>query len=146
MQVAMAAVKLAHRADGSDVEEAEEIPEPVLHRERPARPAGIGRDPRAGTRAAGPDGGRTGGDGRHGRYTRLYIGAGREAGVRPQDLVGAITGEAGIAGREVGAIEIADRFSLVDVAEELAEGVIEALRASKIKGRKVTVRPDRREG
>jgi ATP-dependent RNA helicase DeaD len=75
--------------------------------------------------------------------TRLFIGAGREAGVRPQDLVGAITGEAGVAGREVGAIEIADRFSLVDVADDVAEAVIGALRGAKIKGRKVKVR---REG
>jgi ATP-dependent RNA helicase DeaD len=151
MQVAMAAMKLANRADGADADEAEEIPEPVPQRERPARVAGYARDPR-GARKGGPRNG-TGprrspadGGGRNGRFARLYIGAGREAGVRPQDLVGAITGEAGIAGREVGAIEIADRFSLVEVAEELAEGVIEALRASKIKGRKVTVRQDRREG
>ena len=151
MQVAMAAVKLAHRADGSDADEAEEIPEPILPREGPARPARTGRDPR-GARGGGPrhdTGPRRGprnGDGGQGRYARLYIGAGREAGIRPQDLVGAITGEAGIAGHQVGAIEIADRFSLVEVAEEVAEGVIKALRASKIKGRKVIVRPDRREG
>jgi ATP-dependent RNA helicase DeaD len=74
---------------------------------------------------------------------RLFVGAGREAGVRPQDLVGAITGEAGIAGRAIGAIEIADRFSLVEVAAELAEEVIAAMRSAKIKGRKVKVR---REG
>jgi ATP-dependent RNA helicase DeaD len=43
----------------------------------------------------------------------------------------------------VGAIEIADRFSLVDVAEDVADGVIGALRSAKIKGRKVKVR---REG
>ncbi len=151
MQVAMAAMKLANRADGADADEAEEIPEPVPQRERPARVAGYARDPR-GARKGGPRNGTgprrspaDGGD-RNDRFARLYIGAGREAGVRPQDLVGAITGEARIAGRDVGAIEIADRFSLVEVAEELAEGVIEALRASKIKGRKVTVRRDRREG
>ncbi len=72
--------------------------------------------------------------------TRLYVGAGRDAGVRPQDLVGAITGEAGIAGRQVGSIEISDRFSLVEVDSNVAEGVIGALRSSKVKGRKVVVR------
>ena len=87
------------------------------------------------------------GDGRHGRYARLYIGAGREAGVRPQDLVGAITGEAGIAGRDVGAIEIAERFSLVEVPAPAADDVMAALRSSTIKGRRPTVRLDRgREG
>jgi ATP-dependent RNA helicase DeaD len=69
--------------------------------------------------------------------TRLFIGAGCNAGVRPQDLIGAITGEAGIAGREIGAIEIADRFSLVEVADDVAEDVIGAMRSAKIKGRKV---------
>jgi ATP-dependent RNA helicase DeaD len=63
--------------------------------------------------------------------------------VRPQDLVGAITGEAGITGRQIGAIEIADRFSIVEVAEEVAAEVIKALRATTIKRRKVTVRHDR---
>ncbi|HEX2254474.1 MAG TPA: DbpA RNA binding domain-containing protein, partial [Thermoanaerobaculia bacterium] len=77
---------------------------------------------------------------------RLFIGAGREAGVRPQDLVGAITGEAGLTGRQVGAIDIADRFSIVEVEEALAGKVIQALRDSTIKGRKVTVRRDRAEG
>ena len=75
--------------------------------------------------------------------TRLYVGAGRDAGIRAQDLVGAITGEAGLTGRQVGDIDIADRFSLVEVPEDLANNVIEALRASKIKGRKVTVRRER---
>ena len=56
--------------------------------------------------------------------------------------MGAITGEAGISGREIGSIEIADRFSIVEVSEAVAEEVIEALRGSKIKGKKVVVRRD----
>lgn len=75
--------------------------------------------------------------------TRLFIGAGRDAGVRPQDLVGAITGEAGVAGSEIGAIHIADRFSIVEVADDVAGAVIDAMRGSKLKGRKVIVRRDR---
>ena len=75
--------------------------------------------------------------------TRLFIGAGRAAGVRPQDLVGAITGEAGLTGRAGRRIEIADRFSLVEVPEDARRGVIAALRATKIKGKKVTVRRER---
>jgi ATP-dependent RNA helicase DeaD len=77
---------------------------------------------------------------------RLYISLGRNAGIRPQDLVGAIAGEAQISGREVGAIEIADRFSLVEVPEELAAGVISALKSSKIRGQKLIIRRDNREG
>ncbi len=74
---------------------------------------------------------------------RLYIGAGRTAKVRPADLVGAIANEAGIDARAIGAIQIADRFSIVEVPEEIADDVVAALRASTIKGRQVLVRRDR---
>jgi ATP-dependent RNA helicase DeaD len=75
--------------------------------------------------------------------TRLFFNVGRSAGIRPQDLVGAIAGESRLAGRDIGAIEIADRFSLVEVPEAAANEVITALRRSTIKGRKATVRRER---
>jgi ATP-dependent RNA helicase DeaD len=75
--------------------------------------------------------------------TRLFVSLGRSSGVRPQDLVGAITGETGLAGREIGTIEITDRFSLVEVPAEAADDVITALGASRIKGNRATVRRDR---
>jgi ATP-dependent RNA helicase DeaD len=74
---------------------------------------------------------------------RLFIGAGREAGIRPGDLVGAITGEAGINSKELGAIQIADRFSLIEVPAARADDIMAALRATTIRGRKVPVRRDR---
>lgn len=75
--------------------------------------------------------------------TCLFIGVGRRSGIRPQDLVGAITGETRVSGREIGSIEIADRFSLVEVPQSAAEEVISRLRGTTIKGRKATVRRDR---
>lgn len=75
--------------------------------------------------------------------TRLFVGVGRRGGIRPQDLVGAITGESGLGGRDIGAIEIADRFSLVEVPDSAANDVIKALRGTTVKGRKVTVRRER---
>jgi len=75
--------------------------------------------------------------------TRLFVGAGRERGIRPQDLVGAIANEAGLNGRQIGAIEIADRFSLVEVPEAAADHVVSALRGRSIKGKKTTVRRER---
>ncbi len=132
MQVAMAAVKLAHERGGGPVDEAE-IPQVATPRERPpaSRPAsgGGGRD----KRRRGP------GEG----FTRIFVGAGRSAGVRPQDLVGAIANEAGLRSRDIGAIEIADRFSLVEVRKDAARDVVTALRGTRIKGNKVTVRLDR---
>ncbi len=123
MEIALAAVKLANRATSATAPPEGEIPEP------PVRP----------TPAPAPPGRRVVDQG---AMARLWIGAGREAGIRPQDLVGAITGEAGLAGREVGAIDISARFSLVDVPETSAEAVIVALRRTSIKGRRPAVRRD----
>jgi len=78
-----------------------------------------------------------------GGVTRLFVGAGRAAGVRPADLVGAITNEAGLRGGDIGAIQIADGFSLVEVPDEAAEHVIRSLRAATVKGLKVVVRRER---
>lgn len=149
MEVAMAAAKLLHQANGSEGDD-EEIPNIEPFRDRPARPhRGEGRSPfgKPSRDRRKPGGGeeRGWGEGRGGNMTRLFVGAGRAAGVRPQDLVGAITGEAGLTGRQVGGIDIADRFSLVEVPEDLADLVITALRGARIKGRSVTVRRERSE-
>ncbi|GAB7038967.1 DEAD/DEAH box helicase [Catenuloplanes niger JCM 9533] len=164
--VALAAIKLLHEAAGGDEDE-EEIPSPVPLRERTprdrdGRPGGRDRDGRAGGRDWDRDG-RTGGHGRDrdgqpggregGRpardsssdagVTRLFVGLGRRAGLRPQDLVGAIAGESGISSREIGAIQITDRFSLVEVPESAAEMIIDALQHSFIRGRRPSVRRER---
>jgi len=73
---------------------------------------------------------------------RVFVGAGRNAGLRPADLVGAIANEAGVSAREIGAIEIEDRFSLVEVSDHVAEDAIRALRGTSLRGLKVTVRRD----
>ncbi len=132
MEVALAAVKLAHEATlpGSDEAE-EEIPQVSVRPPRETRP---GYEARAERRPARP---RTSGT------IQVFVGLGRRAGVRPQDLVGAITGETRVRGRDIGSIEIADRFSLIEVPFAVADEVIAGLRNSTIKGRKATVRRDR---
>jgi ATP-dependent RNA helicase DeaD len=114
---------------------------------REPQPAG----PRRGFRASGwrDDEGRPvmrpprAGSGGPGGITRVFVGAGRAAGMRPGDLVGAITNEAGLRGNDIGAIQIADGFSLVEVPESEADRVISVLRAATIRGQKVTVRRER---
>ena len=76
-------------------------------------------------------------------YARIYVGLGRQAGVRPRDLVGAIAGETGLPGRAVGAIQVTSRFSLVEVPADVAEDVIQALRNTTIRGRRPFVRRDK---
>jgi ATP-dependent RNA helicase DeaD len=78
-----------------------------------------------------------------GGVTRLFVGAGRAAGIRPADLVGAITNEAGLRGGDIGAIQIADGFSLVEVPSDAADRVIRSLRDATIKGLRVNVRRER---
>ena len=75
--------------------------------------------------------------------TRLFIGIGRRAGIRPADLVGAITGEAGVSSHVIGPIEIADNFSLVAVPRELADDIIAAMKKANLRGQKFTIRHDR---
>ncbi len=71
--------------------------------------------------------------------TRLFINMGRGENLRPGDLVGAIAGETGISGQNIGAIDILDRSAFVEVPSAHAERVIEALKNTKLRGRKVNV-------
>jgi len=147
VQVALAAVKLAHEASGAAADE-EHIPEIAARPVKDSRASkGGGRSGSGGSDTGGrPDsaarGGRRGGASDPG-MARLFVGAGRIAKIRPKDLVGAIANESRLSGRDIGAIEIADRFSLVEVPEDSADEVIAALRASTIKGKSVQVRRDR---
>ena len=70
--------------------------------------------------------------------TRLYIDVGRDDNVRPADIVGAIANEAGIPGRSIGAIELFERFSFVEVPSNHSERVLRALKRTTIRGRKIT--------
>ncbi|WP_369055871.1 DEAD/DEAH box helicase [Kineococcus terrestris] len=137
VQVALAAVKLAHEATGGPDGDEEDIPQ-----ERPATGPARSGGPDGRGRGRGPAGRR----GDSGPVARLFVGMGRSAGVRPQDLVGAIAGESSLTGRDVGAIEIAERFSLVEVPADRAEEVIRGLRGATLRGKRPTVRRDRPAG
>jgi ATP-dependent RNA helicase DeaD len=75
--------------------------------------------------------------------TRIFIGLGRQDGMRPADVVGAIANEARIDSKDIGAIDIADRFSLVEVPGAAVDAIIRTLRGTTLRGKKVTVRVDR---
>jgi ATP-dependent RNA helicase DeaD len=68
---------------------------------------------------------------------RLYIDIGRNDGVRPADIVGAIANEANIPGRAIGAIELFEHFSFVEVPENTFDRVMRALKRTTIRGRKI---------
>jgi len=130
-ELALAAFTLVHEAtQGSADEEAEhDLTATLAPESRTSEP----RSPKK--KRESPDG----------PMTRLFISVGRKAGITPGDLVGAITGEAGLKGRDIGAISIHEMFSVVEVPSPQARKVIKSLQHAKIRGRKVTARFDRDE-
>ncbi len=71
---------------------------------------------------------------------RLFIAAGRSTGVRPADVVGAIANEAGVAGKLIGAIDIYDEFTFVDVPAEYQKQVLESMAGTKIRNQQARIR------
>lgn len=77
-------------------------------------------------------------------WARLFVSTGQRDGVRPGDIVGAITGEANVRGDTVGRIDIRDTFSVVEVLADKAQHVIDSLNGTTLKGRSLRVDYDRR--
>jgi len=75
--------------------------------------------------------------------TALTLSLGNRAGVRPQDLVGAIANEANLPSRDISGIRVDEFTSRVEVPSSAVERVTEALHATKIRGRKVKVELER---
>jgi len=70
----------------------------------------------------------------------LYVSGGRKEKVRPGDILGALTGEAGgFSAEDIGKIEIHEHFTYVAVAKGIANGAVKSLSDGKIKGRKFKV-------
>ena len=139
--VAAAAVRLV-RAGTTTPDDEIDIPTMSAPRE--------GRGPRdRGDRGGPREGGRFGSRGQGARppkegATRLFVSAGRAAGIRPQDIVGALANESRLSGRDIGAIQIHERHTLVEIPEHAADDVLRSLRGvTTLKGRRANVRRDR---
>ena len=72
---------------------------------------------------------------------RLFIAAGRDSGVRPADIVGAIANEAGVPGKAIGAIDIYDDFTFVDVPAEYYPQVMQNMTSTTIRNQPAHIRP-----
>ena len=136
--VLLAAFALAHEAAGGDIADDD--------RELSASLDIDGK--RGASGKAGKSGGKPGGKGAGGSprpaagKTRIWVSLGRKSGVTPSDIVGAVTGEAGLKGKDVGPVKIQEFFSLVDVPEDKARKVVKALNHCTIRGRKAKVKLD----
>ncbi|GGJ04533.1 RNA helicase [Alicyclobacillus cellulosilyticus] len=72
---------------------------------------------------------------------RFFVNIGRSNRISPADLVRTIAEEAGVPGQAIGKIDIFDRFTFVEVEQESAPFVYEALRQSRINGARVNLEP-----
>ncbi|MBL3826859.1 MULTISPECIES: ATP-dependent RNA helicase DbpA [unclassified Marinobacter] len=70
----------------------------------------------------------------------LCIAGGRKDKIRPGDVMGALTGEAGLPGKAVGKIDLFDHQCFVAVEKSLAGKALSRLESGKVKGRKIRVR------
>ena len=80
--------------------------------------------------------------GASGAMTRLFMTVGERDNVRPADLVGAIANQAGVSSSSVGKIDIRESHSIVEVAADSADTVIERVNGTTIRGRRVVARRD----
>lgn len=72
---------------------------------------------------------------------RLFINIGTKNKARPGDIVGALAGESGMSGKLIGAIDMHDKYTFVEVPCEYAKAVLAAMKNAKIKGKNVAVEP-----
>ncbi|MEI6621548.1 MAG: DEAD/DEAH box helicase [Actinomycetes bacterium] len=155
-RVALAAIKMAHVSTVGEVDE-EVIPQPAFAVKPDGKKARDGKASHGRDRHSGDQPKKAHGDkGPRGRerhssddrkkvagMKRLHIALGKDAGVRPQDVVGAIANETHLAGSDIGAILITQRYTTVEVPGDSAKEVIAALSRTRIQGRKVKARLDR---
>ena len=75
-----------------------------------------------------------------GPMVRLFVDAGREADIRPGDIVGAIAGESDIPGHVIGAIDIHSKFTFVEIPSEYVDRVLERMKNVQIRQRPIVVK------
>ncbi len=138
-RIALAAVKLAHEsaADDDDVEipDARRFDRRDTKRDK-GRHRDRGKPGHRGAPGSLDDRGRDNAE----PTGYVYVAMGRSAGLRPGDLVGAFANEAGLEGRQIGPIRIADHYSVVGVPERDAERVIGTMNGATIRGKSTKVR------
>jgi ATP-dependent RNA helicase DeaD len=72
---------------------------------------------------------------------RLFINLGRNQNISPKDIVGSIAGETNMPGKLIGAIDIFDKYTFVEVPKEYAKEVVMVMSNKQIKGKKINIEP-----
>lgn len=81
----------------------------------------------------GPSVGRI--DDSNGAWIKLSVGS--NAGVEPRDIVGAITGEAGVSREVIGTIKVFPAITLAQVLADEADNIINSIKGAKLRGKSV---------
>lgn len=138
--ISAALLKLLMQRDFGNQDKAREHDTLAEESRRSTAPSGHVPESRASRSNVEPH---SGGQRKNAPMTKLQINVGHMHKVTPRELVGAITGESGISSRNIGAIGIQTRFSVVEVAADLAEDVLTVLNSGVfINGIKVAAKMD----
>lgn len=73
---------------------------------------------------------------------RWRVAVGHRDGLQPGALVGALTGEGGLSGKDVGKIDIFGSFALVDIPGGLSPDAVDRLARTRVAGRALRIRVD----
>ncbi|GFZ34192.1 RNA helicase [Clostridium zeae] len=91
-------------------------------------------------------GGREGGQSREEGMVRMFVNIGRDKNLKPEHLVRAIASEVGIPGRSIGAIDIYEKYTFVEVPEQYSNDVLDVMNKVKINGVRVNVEVAQKKG
>jgi ATP-dependent RNA helicase DeaD len=72
---------------------------------------------------------------------RLFINIGKNQGITPKNIVGAIAGETGMPGNLIGSIDIFDKYTFVEVPAQYQNEVMSIMKDIKIKGNRINIEP-----
>lgn len=74
--------------------------------------------------------------------TRYRVSVGHKDGVEPRGIVGALTNEGGLNGKDLGKIDIFPSFSLVDIVPNLDEDTLARIGRARVSGRPLRITKD----
>jgi ATP-dependent RNA helicase DeaD len=72
-------------------------------------------------------------------YVRLFINVGRKDNIQPGNIVQSIASTSGLPGKLIGAIDIYESYTFVEVPREYARKVLDSMKDYTMKGRKVNI-------
>ena len=72
--------------------------------------------------------------------SRFRLAVGKQDGVRPGNIVGAITNEANLDGEDIGSIRIHHSYTTIDLPTDRADEIIDALSETRVSGRAIKIR------